>query len=143
MKIFSFIAFIVIATSGFSQEAINKNLPKIEFKVSVYDFGEIEYGSPGNYDFVFKNVGKGPLIIKSVKSSWGCTIPRKPKGPIKKRKKDKISVHYNTKKVGAFNKTITVYSNASNAVERVQIKGKVLPNKKKVKKEQINSNNKK
>ena len=69
MKIFIFTVFFVIATSSFSQEAINKNLPKIEFKVSVYDFGEIEYGSSGNYDFVFKNVGKGPLLIKNVKSS--------------------------------------------------------------------------
>ena len=48
-------------------------------------------------------------------------------GPIKKRKKDKIQVHYNTKKVGAFYKTITVYSNASNSVVKLKIKGKVLP----------------
>lgn len=48
-------------------------------------------------------------------------------GPIKKRKKDKVKVHYNTKKVGAFHKTITVYSNASNPVVKLQIKGKVLP----------------
>ncbi len=47
--------------------------------------------------------------------------------PIKRRKKDKISVHYNTRRVGAFHKTITVYSNASNGVIRLQIKGKVLP----------------
>ena len=52
-------------------------------------------------------------------------------GPIKRRRKDKISVHYNTRKVGAFHKTITVYSNASNGVVRLQIKGKVLPAQKK------------
>ena len=69
MKIFGIIIFVFVSIISFSQETLNKNLPKIEFKVSIYDFGEIEYGSPGNYDFVFKNTGKGPLLIKSAKSS--------------------------------------------------------------------------
>ncbi len=47
--------------------------------------------------------------------------------PIKRNKKDKILVHYDTRKVGSFHKTITVYSNASNSLVRIQIKGKVLP----------------
>ncbi len=46
--------------------------------------------------------------------------------PIKKNRKDKILVHYDTKRVGAFHKTISVYSNASNSLVRIQIKGKVL-----------------
>jgi hypothetical protein len=48
-------------------------------------------------------------------------------GPIKRRKKDKISVHYNTRKVGPFHKTISVYSNAVNGLVKLEIKGKVLP----------------
>ena len=53
----------------------------------------------------------------------------KPISPIKRRRKDKIKVHYNTRKVGSFHKTINVYSNASNSLVKLQIKGKVLAKK--------------
>ncbi len=49
--------------------------------------------------------------------------------PIKRRRKDKILVHYDTKRIGLFHKTIIVYSNASNSLVELQIKGKVLPKK--------------
>lgn len=52
-----------------SQEKVNKNLPEIEFEEIVYDFGEIEYGGNGDHDFIFKNVGKAPLIVKNAKAS--------------------------------------------------------------------------
>ena len=48
-------------------------------------------------------------------------------GAIKRRKTEKIKVSYNTKRIGKFHKTITVYSNASNPVVKLQIKGNVLP----------------
>ncbi len=62
---------VILFTSlfSFSQELVENNLPKIEFQNSIFDFGEIEYNSVANHNFVFKNVGKGPLIIKSVQSS--------------------------------------------------------------------------
>jgi len=47
-------------------------------------------------------------------------------GAIKSRRKNKISVRYNTQKVGAFRKNIIVYSNASNPVINLQIKGVVF-----------------
>ena len=35
-----------------------------------------------NEFFIFSNTGNAPLIIKKVQSSCGCTVPKKPEGPI-------------------------------------------------------------
>ncbi len=63
------IASLLIVSVAFAQDEEKKNWPRIEFENLVYDFGDIPYNSEGNYDFVFKNVGKGPLIIKKVQST--------------------------------------------------------------------------
>jgi hypothetical protein len=60
---------ILISIFVVAQENYSQNLPKIEFKDTIYDFGELEYNSVANHEFKFKNVGKGPLIIKNTQSS--------------------------------------------------------------------------
>jgi len=47
--------------------------------------------------------------------------------PIKKNKKDYIEIKYNTRRQGAFDKRITVTSNAQNGEIILKIKGVVLP----------------
>lgn len=69
MRLIFAIALILISLFSFSQDEAIKNLPKIEFQTLIHDFGEIKYGSPADYDFIFKNTGKGPLIIKNAKAS--------------------------------------------------------------------------
>lgn len=129
MRLILVIFLSILNHFGWAQESYDRNLPRIEFENSIYNFGDIAYDSPGDCEFIFKNVGKGPLIIKNVSASCGCTIPHKPMGPVKRNKKDKIQVHYDTKKPGPFHKTMTVYSNASNNVVKIEIKGNVLPKK--------------
>jgi hypothetical protein len=105
----------------------NKNAPKIEFETQVHDFGTIIQGGDGKFEFVFQNTGKEPLILNNVKSSCGCTKPEWSPEPVKKGAKGIIKVGYNTRLVGPFTKTITVYSNASNATVTLTIKGSVTP----------------
>jgi len=69
MKFVYFVGLLFFSLLSFSQDEITENLPKIEFKTKVHDFGEIPYNSKAEYDFVFKNIGKGPLIIKNAKAS--------------------------------------------------------------------------
>lgn len=99
---------------------------KIEFNSETIDYGEIEKGSDGVRVFEFTNTGDEPLIISEVKSSCGCTVPSKPDGPIAPGASSTISVKYDTKRVGPIRKTVTVYSNASQAIMSLKIKGKVL-----------------
>ena len=99
---------------------------KIEFKTEVIDYGTIEKGADGVRVFEFTNTGDAPLIISNVKSTCGCTVPKKPEGPIMPGKTGEISVKYNTNKVMPIRKTITVTSNADTPTVALKIKGLVI-----------------
>jgi hypothetical protein len=61
-----------------------------------------------------------------VKSTCGCTVPEWSREPIDSGGTGSIRVSYDTHRVGAFAKTIYVYSNADNGVKRLLISGKVI-----------------
>lgn len=103
----------------------NPNAPEITFESETHDFGTIDQGGNGTYEFKFKNTGKEPLIITDAKGSCGCTVPSWPKEPIKPGASSTIKVTYDTKRVGAFNKSVTITSNAKSSVKTIVIKGDV------------------
>ena len=70
-----------------------------------------------------------PLEIQGVRSSCGCTIPKKPEAAIAPGANGEITVKYDTNRVGVFRKTITVNTNvSSSAIIALKIKGNVLAN---------------
>ena len=99
------------------------NSQEFKFEQETIDYGKIIKGSEGERTFVFTNVGDAPLIIQSIKSSCGCTVPKKPENPIMPGEKGKIKVSYDTKRIGGFSKQITILSNAITARKIVKIKG--------------------
>ncbi len=99
---------------------------KIEFKSDTIDYGTIEKGSNGVRVFEFTNTGNAPLIISNVTSTCGCTIPKKPDGPILPGKTGQIEVKYDTNRVNPIRKTITVISNAVTPTVALKIKGDVV-----------------
>ena len=99
--------------------------PEITFESDVHDFGTIEYGGNGVYNFKFSNTGKSPLIISNARGSCGCTVPKWPKEPIIKGESSEINVSYDTKRPGPFTKTVTITSNAKTASKVITIKGVV------------------
>ncbi len=119
--------FVVIAMvlAGFGVQA----QAKIEFKSETIDYGNIAKGSDGIRVFEFTNTGDAPLVISNVKSSCGCTVPEKPKDPIAPGANGEIKVKYDTKRVGPIRKTVTVYSNATEPIKALKIKGVVEANK--------------
>ena len=119
-----FIAFFSY-TLAHSQEM----KPEISFEKTVIDYGTVNKGDNGVREFVFKNSGNAPLIISNVKSTCGCTIPKKPEKPILPGESDKIQVKYDTKRVGFIRKSITVTSNAASSPTTIlKIKGQVVDN---------------
>nr|WP_298931199.1 DUF1573 domain-containing protein [uncultured Allomuricauda sp.] len=114
--------FVGLLSLGvFAQEST----AKIEFKSETVDYGEIAKGSDGVRVFEFTNTGSIPLVISNVKSSCGCTIPKKPEEPILPGKTGQIQVKYDTKRVGPIRKAITVTSNADTPTKVLKIKGNV------------------
>ncbi|RIV47257.1 DUF1573 domain-containing protein [Flagellimonas pelagia] len=122
MKKTVLVLFLGLISLGiYAQEAT----AKIEFKSETIDYGEIDKGSDGVRVFEFTNTGTAPLVISNVRSSCGCTIPKKPEEPIMPGKTGKIEVKYDTNRVGPIRKAITVTSNADTPTKVLKIKGEV------------------
>jgi len=121
------VMLIYVLTLIFATAYAHRDEPSaiIKFMRTEHDYGEIEQNSDGMCEFKFKNMGDEPLILSNLRSSCGCTVPEWPKDPIKKAKEGIIKVKYNTRIVGAFSKTIVVYSNGSEEPVYLKIKGVV------------------
>jgi len=126
MKIMKYLIVVILLfnLSIYAQETS----PQIEFESTTIDYGTIEIGSDGERIFSFKNIGTADLVITNVKSTCGCTIPKKPNNPILPGESSEIIVRYDTKRVGPFRKTITVSTNQKNSpFITLKLKGTVLP----------------
>lgn len=121
-KLFT-ILFVGLVSLGLQAQ---EKVAKIEFKTDVIDYGTIEKGADGVRVFEFTNTGDAPLIITSVKSTCGCTVPKKPEAPIMPGESGEIEVKYDTNRVNPIRKTITVISNADTPTVALKIKGLVV-----------------
>ena len=132
-SILSFGIFLTMAFAATAQDqptatpSINPNAAKFKFETETVDYGTIVQGTEGTTESKFKNVGKEPLIITETHGSCGCTVPTAPKDPIKPGETAVIKVKYATDRVGAFEKTVTVTSNADTPSKVLKIKGTVKP----------------
>lgn len=122
-----FLLPLLIFVAFTAQGQTTSNAAEISFEEKVFDYGTITKGADGNHTFTFTNTGNSPLIIESVKSSCGCTVPKKPEAPIAPGASGSIQVRYDTQRLGVFRKTITVTTNAgTNSVVALKIKGTVV-----------------
>lgn len=103
--------------------ALSVNAQEFKFESETIDYGKVALGSDGKRTFEFTNVGDAPLIIKDIKSTCGCTVPKKPEKPIMPGEKGQIEVSYDTKRPGGFSKAITIISNAKKSRRMLKIKG--------------------
>ena len=127
----------MFAFAGKAQESVvpntDPNAPEIKIENEVLDYGTVDYDANGVREFKFKNVGKSPLTITSVQGECGCTSttidgkPGWPQEPILPGKSGAIKVKYDTKRVGRFEKNVTITSNSKLATIKVKIKGEVKP----------------
>ncbi|MFI1772094.1 DUF1573 domain-containing protein [Thalassobellus citreus] len=125
-KLVLIVCLFVYATNFAQETADNTNAGVLSFKTDVIDYGSIEQKANGERIFTFTNTGKSPIIISKVKTSCGCTVPSYSKTPILPGETSNITIKYATSRIGAFNKTITVTSNASEPNKILRIKGVVL-----------------
>jgi hypothetical protein len=134
-KIIAIAALFTLSFAGNAQESVvpntDPNSPDIKVENEVLDFGTVDFDANGVREFKFKNVGKSPLTITSVQGECGCTSttidgkPGWPQEPILPGKGGAIKVKYDTKRVGRFEKNVTITSNGKLATIKVKIKGEV------------------
>lgn len=128
MKFLQLSLFLVLSSALFAQaqpKAKKEAQPTLKFTVLEIERQNIPYGSEDLFVFEFKNTSKKAAVITNVQTSCGCTAAERPETPIRKGKKGVIKVHYDTKRVGGFTKTITVFSNVGDPIV-LTIKGTVL-----------------
>ena len=118
--------FLFFFTAVLSLTAAGQDIAVITFDSLTIDYGTIVKGADGIRQFKFTNTGTSELEIMQVRSSCGCTIPKKPDAPIAPGASDIIEVKYDTNRVGPIRKTITVASNASVPMVALKIKGEVM-----------------
>ncbi len=106
--------------------SLGQNSAYITFDSLTINYGKILQGDNGTVDFKFTNTGDRDLKINKVRSSCGCTIPKKPDSLIAPGVSDLIKVNYDTERIGIINKTIIVNSNAANKTVILKITGEVL-----------------
>jgi len=117
-KIFALVLFGLIGMVTYAQA-------EMTFEESTIDYGTIKKGSDGLRVFKFINTGDEPLVISNVRSTCGCTVPKRPTEPVLPGETGEIEVKYNTMLVGPIRRTVTVYSNAVNQVTPLKIRGQV------------------
>ena len=112
----------VISIAAFAQAG----KAEIKFDKTSHNFGQFSEKQPiQKCTFTFTNTGTDPLVINQAIASCGCTVPAYTKTPILPGKKGEITVTYNGtgKFPGHFKKTITVRSNATTEMTRLQVEG--------------------
>jgi len=118
---------ILCSTMTFAQtnakQVSTKQGAAMSFTKTTVDYGTIAQGSNKFRTVSFVNDGTEPLIIKSAKGSCGCTVPTYPEQPVMPGETAEMKITYDTNRIGAFNKTVTIQTNAG--VKTLKVIGKV------------------
>jgi hypothetical protein len=101
----------------------------MKFVKTMHDFGDIrEADGTVEHTFEFTNNGTAILIIQNVKAACGCTATDWTPEPVKPGEKGIIKATFDPyKRPGAFNKSISIVSNAKSQQVVLYIKGNVEP----------------
>lgn len=121
-RILLFAPLILLAVS------VAMTVPSALFKwgKTTHDFGRIAQGKPVTAEFTFTNTGELPLLINNAKGSCGCTGVDYPKEGIMPGQSGLIKATFNAAAFGAFNKSVTVESNAEGGATVLYVKGEVV-----------------
>ena len=98
---------------------------KISFDKEVHEFGTVKQHDPTQTIFTFTNTSDADVKLGQVKASCGCTTPSYTTEAVKPGETGEINVKYNSARVGAFNKSITVYYEGGEKPVVLRIKGSV------------------
>lgn len=110
------------------RDAVAADLPEITFDKTEHDFGEIENGTPVETTFSYTNTGKAPLVVTSIKSTCGCTVPSGwSKEPLAQGESSQFLVKFNGKGANKVSKTVTVTANTEKGKETVKITAFIKP----------------
>ncbi|MCB0739255.1 MAG: DUF1573 domain-containing protein [Bacteroidetes bacterium] len=98
--------------------------PKASFESKKHDFGQKEFRSLVQHDFVLTNTGNAPLIITGHYTSCPCSQLFYSKAPVMPGAKATITLKYDSTKKGKFYRKIDLLTNAGK--HTLIIKGEII-----------------
>tara|TARA_B100000768_G_C11118311_1_gene306325 strand:- start:208 stop:660 length:453 start_codon:yes stop_codon:yes gene_type:complete len=123
-------ADLVQKPNSANEQIEDVKVPIIAIEKDFFDFGELNQNESISTDFLIKNIGNAPLLVRSVKGSCGCTVAEWPKELIEVGESAKIKVTFNSgTKRGRQNKTVTLVTNSIPSTKVLIIKGTILVSK--------------
>ncbi len=101
---------------------------QIDFKETVYDFGQVSV-KKGRvvHEFQFTNTGDKNLVITNARADCGCTRPQYNDEPVAPGKSGSVKVTFVPNGKGHFSKKVTITTNGTPRKARLIIKGEVVP----------------
>jgi Protein of unknown function (DUF1573) len=101
-----------------------ENTTTIEFDKLRHDFGDVLPDSDNKTEFKVTNTGNVPLILSNVDASCGCTMPKKPDGPILPGEFDFIEVVFHPKpsQKKEITQVVTVTANTAKKIHKLDIR---------------------
>ena len=78
-----------------------------------HDFGTVELGKTYRTTFSLTSTGNGPMVILDAKVNCQCTQVDFPGKPLRKGEKAMITIIFEAKDAGIFNKTVRILTKAS------------------------------
>lgn len=126
MKIFYLLLLTGVYIPQLRAQTANSSIVFREIK---YDFGNIkEKNGKVTHTFIFSNTGRTPVLIENVVTGCSCTAVTFSKVPVRPGKQGEITVCFNPAFWrDSFSKEIDVVTNQRTNVNRIWIKGNVIP----------------
>lgn len=99
----------IVAVTTINKE---KLLPKLKFDNLTKDFESIKQGTEIEVGYSFTNIGNAPLVIKSLETSCGCTVPKLQQTVYQPGERGVLKVVFNSEhKIGRQFKTVSITTN--------------------------------
>lgn len=112
-------ALASIALSAMGQARFSSNK-------ETHSFGQIEWKHPVSVQYIITNTGDRPLVLSNVDPSCACSVAQWTQTPIAPGEKGTITVDFDAKALGRFDKSVAIFSNAQPSPAYVHFTGEVV-----------------
>lgn len=100
--------------------------PRFSSNTETHSFGQIEWKHPVTAQYTVTNTGDRPLVLTDVEPDCACTVAQWTKTPIAPGAKGTISVTFDAKALGHFQKSVAIYCNAQPHLVYLKFDGEVV-----------------
>ena len=115
MKYLLLLIFIFNSALGYAQQA------ELKFSDKIHRFGKVIEGEQLQYNYQFTNNGDAPLVFLKYEVACPCTIAIMPEAPILPGEDSNILLKFDTTdKIGYQDRTVKIYSNASESPHEIR-----------------------